>query len=282
MAVGNIFKCTGNDEETIDDIIMEKMGMSYEKINSDGANIAKLSQVIKEYKEYSYCRLPFCGTVEAESFGSKVTLDHKLGNRISEYAIDSIDSVDELRAMNLTSGRIAQMLKAVSILKEQGEYVVFDVAGPTTIGTSIMNNLLFFKGARKNKLNQLLELIEDSTVDYILEGVKRGVDIFSYADPAGGIDIVGPKVYKDVTGQSTYNMLKKLEGKLGSAAIHLCGKTSTSLQSAGFLESENISVDGDGYFDMIENAKKEGVDLIGHWCLKLNKKNNTITKCVLN
>ena len=283
MAVSNIFKCTGNEVESIPDNIIEGLGMSYEEINSNGSNIANLSKVLQEYRDLPYCRLPFCHTVEAESFGSTVILDHRLGNRISEYAINDIDSIERLAEMNLTKGRISEVLKAVSILEDDGQYVILDVTGPTTIGTSIMSSQLFFRTARKNidKLNQLLELIEDGTVAYIIEGVKKGVDVFSFADPAGTMDIVGPKVYKMVTGRTTYNMLKKLEGKLGHAAIHLCGKTSTSLEAVGFLDSQIINVDGENYFDMIKNAKKQEAYLIGHWCLKLNKKNNRITKCIL-
>ena len=283
MAVSNIFKCTGNEVESISDGVIEGLGMSYEEINSSASNIANLSKVLQEYRDLPYCRLPFCHTVEAESFGSTVILDHRLGNRISEYSINDIDSIEELAEMDLSKGRISEVLKAVSILEDDGQYVILDVTGPTTIGTSIMSSQLFFKAARKNfhELNQLLELIEDSTVSYILEGVKKGVDIFSFADPAGTIDIVGPKVYKMVTGRTTYNILRKLEGKLGCASIHLCGKTSTSLESVGFLDSKIINVDGEDYFDMIENAKKQDAVLIGHWCLKLNKKNNTITKCML-
>jgi DNA-binding PadR family transcriptional regulator len=57
----------------------------------------------------------------------------------------------------------------------------------------------------------LLEKIENGIINYILEGINYGVDIVSFADPAGTIDIVGPKVYKEVSGKFTYNILKKLE-----------------------------------------------------------------------
>lgn len=285
MLATNTFKCSANEEESIPESILKELGISYVDINSKASNIANLSKAIKGYRDLSYCRLPFCSTVEAESFGSKVVLDHQLGNRISQYAIEDINSINKLKEIDLTKGRIAEVLKAVSILKELGEYIILDVTGPITIGTSIMNNQLFFKATRKtidnNKLNQLLKLIEDSIVAYILEGVKRGVDIFSFADPAGSIDIVGPRVYKGVSGKSIHNILKKLEGKLGSSTIHLCGKTSTSLEAVRFLKSENVIVEGEDYIDMIENIKKEDIHLIGNWCLKLKKTDNIINKCIL-
>lgn len=284
MLAVNTFKCTANEEESIPESILKELGKSYEEINSTASYIANLSKAIKRYRDSSYCRLPFCSTVEAESFGAKVVLDHELGNRISEYAIEDLNLINNLKEIDLTKGRIAEVLKAVSMLKEHGEYVILDVTGPITIGTSIMNNQIFFRAVRKNadnKISHLLKLIEDIIVAYILEGVKRGVDIFSFADPAGSIDIVGPKVYRDVAGKSTYNILKRLEGKLGNSTIHLCGKTSTSLETVGFLKSENVIVEGKDYFDMIENIKKKDINLIGNWCLKLKKINKVISKCIL-
>ncbi len=286
MTVSNIFKCTGNEIESIPDSIIEELSMSSmsrEEINSDASYIAKLSKALKEYKNNKYCELPFCHTVEAEAFGSKVNFDHKFGNRISGYVINDINSIEEVKNIDLSKGRIAEVLKAISILKKNGEKVIIDVTGPITIGTSIIDSQLFFRAIRKEteNANKLLEIIEDGTIDFILECIKYGADIISFADPAGTIDIVGSKVYKEVSGKFTYNILKKLEAQLGDTIIHLCGKTSTSLEAIGFLDIENVHVDGDDYFDMIENIRKNDMKFIGHWCFKLKKKNNNITKCIL-
>lgn len=285
MADTNIFKCIGNEEESIPDSILEELGLSYEELNRYDSNIVTLSKALKKYKNNSFCRLPFCHTVEAETFGSTVIFDHKFGNRIGGYAINDMNSIEDIKEFDLSKGRIAEVLKAIDILKKDGEDIIFDITGPITIATSIIDSQLFFRSIRKNteKVNKLLELIEDSTVTYILEGIKNGADVISFADPAGTLDIVGPKIYKDLAGKTTYNILKRVEGKLDDSFVHLCGKTSTSLEAIGLLGFEKIKVEGQDYFDMIRNIKNERKDIkfIGHWCLKSKIKNNELVICKL-
>ncbi|TJX13726.1 hypothetical protein E9840_08405 [Tissierella creatinini] len=285
MEDNKIFRCGGNEGESIPESILENFNMSFEEINHSAANMAMLSKQFKENKNSEYCILPFCSTVEAESFGSKVIYNPMLGNRIEKYAIDETSQVDELARIDLSKGRIAEVLEALKLLKEKGEKVTLNVTGPISIATSIMDSHKFYKLIRRDaeRADKLLKTIEDSVVDYILEGVKRGVDIISYADPTGGIDILGPRVYKEVSGKSTYNILKRVEGQLDQAIIHLCGKTSTSLESIGLLETERIQVEGKNYFEMIRNVKKDrgDVSFLGHWCMKNQKKNNIVVSCML-
>lgn len=283
MTVEKLLKCIGNEKELIPDSILEALGLSFEQVYDDACKIAILSKTFKAYRNSSYCKLPFSHTIEAEAFGSEVVFDHKLGNRIKGYAIEEINSVEDIEGLDLSKGRIAEILKAVRILKKDGEDVVLDITGPITLGTAIIDSSLFFRASRKDidKTNKLLKLIENSTVDYILEAIKNGVDVISYADPAGTIDIVGPRFFKDFTGKTIYNILKRFEGKLGNSVIHLCIKTSSSLESAGFLEVEKIKVEGDNYYEMIKNAKKERKDInfIGHWCMNSKIKKDGIICC---
>lgn len=103
---------------------------------------------------------------------------------------------------------------------------MLDIGGPISIATSVMDSQLFYKILRKDrhKIDSLLKLIENSAVEYISEGIKRSADIISFADPAGTIDIVGPKIYKELSGKATYNILKRIENGLGKSVVHLCGK----------------------------------------------------------
>ena len=285
MADTSIFKCIGNEVESIPDSVLEELNFSYEELNRHDSNIATLSKTLKENKNIAFCRLPFCHTVEAEAFGSTVVFDHKYGNRIGEYAIKDINSIKDLNKFDLGKGRIAEVLKAISILKNDGEKIFLEITGPFTIGTSIINSELFFKSIRKDKekVVELLKIIEDSVVDFILEGVNTGADIISFTDPAGTLDIVGPKIYRDLSGKTTYNILKRVENKLDDSIVHLCGKTSTSLEAIGFLETEKVKVEGQDYFDKILNIKNDRKDIkfLGHWCLKTIVKTDELTICKL-
>ncbi len=285
MGVENIFKCKGNEVANIPDRIIEEVGGTYEEINKDANKIVMLSKALKEEDNKGYCVLPFCHTAEAEAFGAKITYDHKFGNRIKEPVFKDLSQIDDLIDFDLKSGRISEVLKAISILKAEGEDIIFDITGPITIATSVTPSEVFFKAIRKDKDNvaKLLQIIEDNTVAYILEGIKRGATVISLADPAGTFDIVGPKIYRDFGGQTMYNILKRIEGELGASVVHLCGKTSTSLKEIELLETEEINVDGDRYIDMIKNIKKERpeISFIGNWCLKFPNKRKNIISCKL-
>lgn len=283
MTTGDIFKCIGNEREIIPGEILEKLNISYEDSNRDASKMAMLSNHVREYKKRKYCILPFCHTVEAEALGSTIILDPMVGNRVYKYSIDDINLIDKISPIDLYSGRISKVLEAIKKLKDNGEKVCLAVIGPISLATSVMDSQLFYRALRKDRetVTKLLKLIEDTIVEYILEGIKQGVDIISFADPTGTIDIVGPKVYKDVSGKITYNILKRIENQLGNTIVHLCGKTSTSLENIGFLETNRIKVEGCSYGEMLNNISKERDDIkfVGHWCIKSNRVPKELIYC---
>ena len=281
MATINLFKCIGKETTEVPDELLTRLGVTYEEISTKAGNIALLARILKDQAKDPFCRLPFCHTVEAEAFGSIITFDNKFSNRVREYAVGDLNGLADLKPMDLTGGRAAEVLQAVRILKDQGETVIFEVTGPITIGTCILESQLFFKAVRKNRdqLDGLMSLIEEGVGRFILEAVQCGADIISFADPAGTLDIVGPKVYGELSGPSVVRILKQVEPHLGNAVVHLCGKTSTSLAQVQMLETENIQVEGDDYYDRVVNLGKIRPDirLIGHWCLKSQVNKNTVT-----
>ena len=283
-----LFKCIGNENDEIPNILLNVLGFHYEEANNDTMKMASLSKAIKEYNNVNYCTLPFCHTIEAESFGSYIVIDNKIGNHIVKYVINEKDEFDKITKMDLNNGRIQKVFEAISLLKNEGEKVCLNITGPISLATSIMDSQLFYRSIRKEEdsIIKLMEIIEDSIIEFILKGVSLGVDIISYADPTGTIDIVGPKFYQDISGKSTYKILKRIESKLGHTIVHICTKTSKSLEAIGLLESEQIKVQGSNYGTMIDKVIKNRKDIkfIGHWCMKRHNdviNNGNITKCVI-
>lgn len=88
---------------------------------------------------------------------------------------------------------------------------------------------------------------------------------------------------RDLSGKTTYNILKRVEDKLKDSIVHLCGKTSSSLESIGLLEAEKLEVEGQDYFERILNLKDKMKDIkyLGHWCLKTQANNDGLTICKL-
>ncbi|MCM1990679.1 uroporphyrinogen decarboxylase family protein [Oceanirhabdus seepicola] len=268
------FKCTSDNLEQIPQCIIDNSDLKFPKAHTNKEDMSRLAQELKKYKNDTICRVPFCVTVEAEAMGANIKLgDEKNGPRVSEYAFNSIEELSNLEEIDLSKGRVKEVLNSVQYLSNENEVVALNVEGPFTIISSLIESRLFYKAIRKNRdiVDKFIKVIEDSIVKYVLEGIKRGAKIISYGDPVGALDIVGPKIYKEISGRSTYNILKRLEEHLDNSIIHLCGKTSTAFQQIGLSKAEAIEYDenityGEAICDLVKNNKD--IKIIGHSCIK--------------
>ncbi len=268
------FKCVNDKMEEIPESIINRTGLSFPEVHTKAEYIIALSKELKEDKKDTLCKLPFCNTVEAEALGGNIKLgDAKAGPRVESYAFNSIEELMEIGEIDLTQKRINEVLKAVEILSSQGETVALNVEGPFTITTSLVDSRVFYKAIRKDKemVYKFLKIMEDNIIRYMKEGIKRGAKIISYGDPVGSKDIVGPKIYTEFSGRSTYNILKYMEGELGESILHICGKTSTAFQNMGFIKSYPIKFEEDiTYGNAIEYVleNRKDINIIGHNCIK--------------
>lgn len=288
MSVSGInFVCAGRDELEIPREIVEQGGFHFPDLHSDSQEMARLALAIKLNKRNSICMLPFCLTVEAEALGARVNLGNaSSGPRISSYSYESIEQLKDLKMVDFNSGRIKSVLDAVETLTQSGEVVALNVSGPFTLITSILDPMVLYKAVKKNReaIDDVLSIIEEIMLRYILEAVKRGARIISYADVVGTADMVGPKMYKDIAGIASLNLLKRLQtsDELDGCIVHICGKTSVSLEKHGFARSYPIEVSsnqtyGQAIAELLN--KSEGSRFIGHNCMKrtVNKlKDNTV------
>ena len=279
------FKCQGENLEDIPTQISEELEITFPEAHTNSRDMSILAKAIKNHTQASICIVPFCTTVEAEAMGGKIKLgDSKTGPRVEAYIFESLEALNKLEKMDLTRGRIKEVLDSVEKLSNEGEVVALNVEGPFTIISSLIDPMYFYRGLRKNKeaMEVFIAKIEDVIVEYILEGIRRGAKIISYGDPVGAMDIVGPLVYESVSGKSTYNILKKLEGNLGTSIIHLCGKTSAAFEKLGFSEGIKIEFDeqltyGEALCKIIRDRKD--IKIIGHSCIK--RVGNKMKKVVL-
>lgn len=101
------------------------------------------------------------------------------------------------------------------------------------------------------------------------EAKKYGVDMISYADSSGGLNILGPKMAEQVVEDFTYEFLKKAAEKLGdSLLILLCPKTTFALLGTGKAEFVDAELSGpmeygEGCIEMIGKAR-----FMGQMCIK--------------
>ena len=149
---------------------------------------------VREKTNAPWCMLPFCHTVEAETLGAKVRYgDRKNGPRVVDYACSTLDDLLTLPDMDFTQGRIAQVLAACRELHRRGETVILEITGPFTLLGGLIDPASLFRFLRKEpeKMEQVFAHLHRNLLAYMQVAQESGVSIISYADPTGGVNIIG-------------------------------------------------------------------------------------------
>lgn len=280
-----MFRCSGSEVEIIPEAVWHKVDFDYMDARLDAEKIATLAWHIKQHKGEALCALPFCQTVEAEALGAAVIDDSTRGNRIARSLIKKLTPDTVLKSMDFENGRIGAVLTAAGKLKKSGETVRLDVLGPVSLLGLLMDSSQLYKAFRKDRmsLDRLIGIVETELAAYMIKAAEIGVDILSFADPTGAMDIVGEKFYTEVSGPSAYRLLKENEGQLGKTVVHLCGKTSVAFASLGYIETQEVAVHGQSYGEAVVNLIKSDstVRYLGHGCMKAKGDVQQLVCCTL-
>ncbi|MDD4238462.1 MAG: uroporphyrinogen decarboxylase family protein [Desulfotomaculaceae bacterium] len=266
------FKCKRADSSGFSDEVISKLNLKFPQSYTDASIMAEISKALKTEEESQACLLPFCHTVEAEAFGGLINLsDGKFGPRTAAYAYQSVEELLSLPDFDFSKGRIGEVLKACQILKAQGEKVVLEVSGLLTILNSLIDTAKIFKAWRKDPLTveKICQIIAENLKRYFAEAQKTGVNAISYADPAGSVNIVGPKYTEVIAKSFTYPLIKEAAVLAGEdCIIHLCPKTSLILLGLGLAEKNDLQfAKGINYVEACLSAVGQE-KIIGQVCIK--------------
>lgn len=210
--MGNIvdFNCTYVNSVGINKEVTEKLDLEFPDAYKHWDSMASISEELKKHDHASFCELPFCHTVEGEAMGGNVNFgDANIGPRAKDYICETADEILALPAIDYSTGRIAEVLKACKHLREKGENVVLEIAGPFTIMNVLMDARHVFKIFRKQpeKMQEILNKFQVEILRYMEEAQNAGVNMISYADSSGGLNILGPKMSEQVVEMFTYPLL---------------------------------------------------------------------------
>ena len=266
------FKCTYQNHVGICPEATRGLDLKFPEAYLHAETMAQLAVHIRQTEHAGFCELPFCHTVEAEAMGGMINLgDGRTGPRAKEYICTDPAKLLELPAIDYSSGRIAEVLKACRILKEQGEIVVFMISGPFTILNVLIDPRYVFKGMRKKPeiMKQVFDKIREELLRFTARIVDAGADIISYADSSGSLNIIGPDHMKWITEYFTWPYLKEAAELTGQRTqIALCPKTSFALTGLGLAEWKKVPVEGKvSYVEACLQAGNKGV-FTGQMCLK--------------
>ena len=265
--------CTRDDAEDLPASLLAELCVEPRSAHTNAEAMARVSMAQAGKVADPICRVPFCVTVEAEAFGGAITIpDDGSAPGSSKFVFTRIEQLTGLAPIDLTSGRIAEVLKSIAIMKGEEKTVCLNVEGPFTVLSFLIDSSVIFSGiiTRRPLLEQTLQTIEAGLAAYIKAAFARGADMVSYADPTGAMQFFGPKLYKEVVGASSHRLLKMLGKNDDIGLIHLCGQKSRNLEKAGFCVAKPVEVAGAASYGqslcMIAGSKK--TVLLGHNCMK--------------
>lgn len=257
------FQCTYDNSAGINKEVTRELDFTFPDAYMHWDTMAALAKALKKHDGASFCELPFCHTVEAEAMGGIINYGNEnAGPRAKEYICASVEELLSLPQMDLQTGRIHEVLLACQALREEGEQVVLQVSGPFTILNVLIDAKYVFKAMRKEPelMKEVFWKLGREILRFMEEAKKYGVEMISYADSSGGLNILGPKMAEQVVEDFTYDFLKTARERLGDTPlILLCPKTTFALlgtEKAEFADEElsGPMEYGEGCIEMIGKA----------------------------
>ena len=240
------YKCTKANTAGINETIIADLQLEFPRSYNDAKIMAAISLATKQETGSRVCLLPFCHTVEAEALGGQINLSEgKFGPRVAFYAYKSVEELLHLPEIDFNRGRISEVLKVCQKLTAQGETVVLEVSGFFTILNSLIDITKIFKAWRKDaeSIGKIFNFLAVNLYSFFVEAKKAGVTVVSYADPAGSVNIIGPKYTELVARDFTTPFLQKAAALADdNFIIHLCPKTSLILLSLGLAVRKSVDL----------------------------------------
>ncbi len=266
------FHCTYDNLSGIPEEVVRQGTFSFPEAYLHTDMMAELAWALKTHEKTAFCELPFCHTVEAEAMGGNVNYgDSKAGPRGKDYICTDVEELLALPEIDFSKGRIHEVLTACRKLREQGEHVVLQVSGPLTVLNVLIDPRQVYKAMRKTPdlMKQIFWKVGEELVRFMETAKEYDVELFSYADSSGGVNILGPKMAEQVVNDFTYRFLKKVETVIDEhMMIHLCPKTVFALLGTQKAEFSNVKLSRAMRYDeaCVEMIGK--VKFAGQMCIK--------------
>ena len=207
--------------------LMDATGAEWPEAHQKAEPMAKLAAGIATVVGFDAVRVPYCQTVEAEALGSTIKYAGREGiPRIDVHAYHLDDPIT-MPADFLSRGRIPEVLKAVSLLKQEfGDEVAVmgNVVGPFSVVANLIGITDVLKASFKkaDKLLPFLEVAEEAGTLLGKALVDAGADIIVIEDMMASIDVISPPIYDSLCQPYEKKQIENLPQV--PTIMHICGK----------------------------------------------------------
>ncbi|MDD4571973.1 MAG: uroporphyrinogen decarboxylase family protein [Clostridia bacterium] len=244
----------------------------------------KLSRAIAKNTQSPIIMFPLDYMAEAEAMGYIVKgYDDNFGLRGAGPIVENTAELALLPAIDFSSGRIKQILKAIELAQTSIYVPCLSISGFVTVADTLLslNRVCTSWRNQKNELFSFWQRYAEELLNYSKLAQKAGAKIISYSDPMAAASILGPKWSKEIVQEIVAPFLKKLLENTKSGVIHLCGKTSYVLEDAGLAKLKEIALPQTmGYQKAVTAQIQKKPVMLGHGCLNNNKQTKTLTEII--
>jgi MtaA/CmuA family methyltransferase len=229
--------------------VMSTCGYAWPKAHNDPASMAGLAQATKEQTAIENVGVPFCMTLEAEAFGSRVDYSsEKTEPRVTQYSaiLGANNDMGAIVCPEQTA-QMAVVLEALDRLKSSVKEapIIGNVVGPMSVATSAVDPLRVYKMVVREPetLNRLLDATLERSISFAKAQVAHGADVIMIADPTATGEILGARAFKAFELPRLQKLTAAVHEAGALVIVHICGDIQSILEHIKILGADALSFD---------------------------------------
>jgi [methyl-Co(III) methanol-specific corrinoid protein]:coenzyme M methyltransferase len=240
--------CPGGMMNMVIAEIMEDVHITFSEAHMNAQMMADLASAVYEKGCCENYGVPFCMTIEAESFGAKVDMGTNIYEpHVVEYAINSVKEWEKASPINYQKGRAKVVIDAIKLLKAKNEDVpiIGNLTGPISTASSIVEPVVFYKELRKsnNEAHEFLDFVTEQLILFAKEQIKAGADVIAISDPSGTGEILGPKLFEEFAVKYINRIIDAVQKENIPTIVHICGQMKKVYPQLNKIKSDVLSFD---------------------------------------
>ena len=227
--------------------VLGARGIRLVDAHGDARAMADLAAAMHEASGFDNLAMPFCMTVEAESYGATVDLGDDLTQPKVRGAVLAPDGTGTLPRPKWSSGRAGVLLEALRLARRErpGTPVMGNLVGPFSLLAMLADPLMVLRWTRRKPELALgyLDCITRELARFGALQVKAGADCVCIADPTATGEILGGELFSKFAAPFLARLVAALRGEGVPVIIHICGDVAAIERELFSLRPDAMSFD---------------------------------------
>ncbi|HUV38121.1 MAG TPA: uroporphyrinogen decarboxylase family protein [Planctomycetota bacterium] len=227
--------------------VMDAEGVAWPEAHRDAHAMLRLARAMQKATGLDNLAVPFCMTVEAETYGATVDMGSRTVQPRVRKPILPDDAVGELRTPDFESGRARTLLDALRLAKDgdEGLPVVGNLVGPFSLLGMLADPLMVMRWTRRQpeRLEAYLDRLTDDLSTFGILQRRAGADVVCIAEPTATGEILGGKMFRKFVLPRLDRLVGRLQSEGAKVIVHICGDVRPIEAELRELHADAVSFD---------------------------------------